>query len=137
MDPKGFKNWSFFPKGLDRQAYLEWKTESEILSKYIVLARKQLVFVYRSWMLSIYICRFYFEKLNYRFKTIYKIPLFVYNSSTKTWITIACPVLTLSSCWCATSVVTIKWKLPVVAWAFECHWTKMEVIPDIPKGLFL
>lgn len=96
MDPKGFKNGSFFPKGLDRLACLKWKTESEILSKYIVLARKQLLFIYRSWMLSIYIYRFYFGKWNYRLKTIYKSPLFVYNSSTKTWITIACPVLKLS-----------------------------------------
>ena len=87
-------------------------------------------------MLSIYIYRFYFEKWNYRLKTIYKSPLFVYNSSTKTWIAIACPVLKLSfSCQCATSVVIIKWKIPVVAWAFECHWTKLEVIPNIPKGI--
>lgn len=134
MDPKGLKDGSFFPKGLDRLAYLRWKTESEILSKYIVVARKQLLFIYRSWMLSIYIYRFYFEKLNYILKTIYKSPLFVCNYSTKTWVTIACPVLKLFSCQCATSVESIKSKLPVVAWAFGCHWTKSEIIPDIPKG---
>lgn len=46
-------------------------------------------------MLSIYICRFYFEKWDYGLKTIYKSPLFVYNSSAETWLTLACPVLQL------------------------------------------
>lgn len=36
----------FFPKGLDRLAHLNLKAESEILFKYIVLARKQLLFIY-------------------------------------------------------------------------------------------
>lgn len=98
----------FFPKR---------KAETKILFKQIVLADCKCKLIYK--ILNVIQ---YFEKWNNRLKIILKNPLFVYKSSTRTWITIACPPLKLLSYQYATSVVYIKWKKSVVA----CIWALLD-----------